>query len=71
MKSRIEAIMDPNNWEPNFTEIAKQTGLSNNAVREWYAKQTKKGLIVKERHTNSIIRIKNISEIAAMEGKNE
>jgi len=70
-KTRIESIMDPDNWMPNFTKISDETGVSVNAVREWYNKQIEKGLIVKKRHLTNVIQIKNVSEIVAMEGKDE
>ena len=67
LKERIKSIMDPTNWEPNFTKIAKETGLSANTVREWYNKQIEKGLIVKGKDYKSKLFIKNVSEIDAME----
>jgi len=63
--TRIESIMNPDNWEPNFTKISEDTGLSTNALREWYKKQIDKGWIFKGKDYNSKIYIKNVSEAEA------
>jgi hypothetical protein len=68
---RIEALMDPDNWEPNFTKIAEQTGTAVSTIRSWYDKQIESGLIIKERDFNNIIKIKNISEAEAIARRRE
>lgn len=44
-KEFIEALMDPDNWKPNLSQIAEQTGKTISTVSEQYKVRKNKGLI--------------------------
>ena len=71
MLSALRSLMNPENWEPNFTKIGKETNLKPSTISEWYKRQLEKGLIVKEKTEINEIKIKNISESEAKERENE
>ena len=61
MREKIEAITDPNNWRPNISKIAEETGKSIKTIKAYYDNLRAKGMLK--------IEITNISEIDALLNK--
>jgi len=57
-KTLIESMLNPKNWKPNISKIAKETNLSNSTVSEH----------IKRRIDNCEIEVQitNLSELEAM-----
>lgn len=44
-KDFIEALLDPDNWKPNLSDISEQTGLARSTVRRKFQTMQDKGTI--------------------------